>query len=196
MGGCKLPPVFWSRRLYMRLRKPKWCLFLLTLPILAQSDRGTITGTVADPAGAVVAGAGIQVRNVETGAFYQVGTSSTGNYVVPVPTGNYELSVNVQGFKKYVRPNLVVPVAQTVRIDVVLELGSSTESVTVTDATPLLKTESGELSHNVVMQDAINRGAFGIGTANVGATGIRSPYSVVNMIPGTAWLADNTMRVN
>jgi hypothetical protein len=180
----------------MRLYKLGCCLFLLMLPMFAQSDRGTITGTVSDPAGAVVAGASIQVRNVETGALYQVGTSSTGNYVVPVPTGNYELSVNVQGFKKYLRPNLVVPVAQTVRIDVVLEIGSSTESVTVTDATPLLKTESGELAHNVTADTLNNLPVLGIGTANVGATGIRSPYSVMNLIPGASWLADNTMRLN
>src|SRR6476659_1031752 len=149
----------------MSLKQLSGCLFLLMLPMFAQSDRGMITGTVADPAGALVAGAAIQVRNVETGAVYQMGTSSTGNYVVPVPTGNYELSVNVQGFKKYLRPNLVVPVAQTVRIDVVLEIGSSTESVTVTDATPLLKTESGELAHNVSADTLNNLPVLGIGSA-------------------------------
>ena len=180
----------------MSLKKLSGCLFLLMLPMFAQSDRGMITGTVADPAGAVVAGASIQVKNVETGAVYQVGTSSTGNYVVPVPTGNYELSVNVQGFKRYLRPNLVVPVAQTVRIDVALEIGSSSESVTVTDATPLLKTESGELAHNVSSDTLNNLPVLGIGSANVGATGIRSPYSVMNLIPGASWLADNTMRLN
>ncbi|MCU1338416.1 MAG: hypothetical protein JWO19_3997 [Bryobacterales bacterium] len=180
----------------MRLQKLSCYLFVLTLPIFAQSDRGTITGTIADPAGAVVAGASIQVRNVETGASYQVGSSATGNYVVPLPTGTYEMSVNVQGFKKYLRTNIAVPVAQTLRIDVVLELGSSAESVTVTDAAPLLKTESGELAHNVSADTLNNLPVLGIGTANVGATGIRSPYSVMNLIPGASWLADNTLRLN
>ena len=93
------------------------CLVGLTLLAFAQSDRGTITGTVADPAGAVVANAAIEVRNVQTGAVYQVASSATGNYVVQVPTGTYEVSVTVQGFKKYVRPNILVPVEQTLRID-------------------------------------------------------------------------------
>src|SRR5579859_5260506 len=99
-------------------------LFLLTLRLFAQSDRGTITGTIADPAGAVVAGAPVEVRNAETGATYQVGSSATGNYVVQVPTGAYQLTVTVPGFKKYVRQNIAVPVEQTVRIDVPLEVGS------------------------------------------------------------------------
>ena len=76
------------------------------------------------------------------------------------------------------------------------QIGSSAESVTVTDAAPLLKTESGELAHNVSADTLNNLPVLGIGTASVGATGIRSPYSVMNLIPGASWLADNTMRLN
>src|SRR5215472_943297 len=99
----------------------------------AQSDRGAITGTITDPAGAVIPSAPVQVRNVETGAAYDVGASATGNYVVQVPAGTYELTVSAHGFKRYVRQNLAVPVAQTLRIDVTLEVGSNAESVTVTE---------------------------------------------------------------
>ena len=173
-----------------------FCLFLAAFAGFAQSDRGTITGTIADPAGAVVAGATIEVRNVETGAQYQVGSSATGNYVVQVPTGAYDLSVTVPGFKKYVRQRLAVPVEQTLRIDVSLEVGANTESVTVSEAAPLLKTESGELAHNITSESLNNLPVLGIGAANVGATGIRSPYSVMNLIPGAEWLADNTIRLN
>src|SRR5712691_7794036 len=132
----------------MRSRTIAVGLFAVALAAFAQTDRGTITGTIADPAGAVVASAPIEIRNVETGATYQVGSSATGNYTVQVPAGSYELTVNVPGFKKYVRQNIAVPVAQTLRIDVGLEVGSSAESVTVTELAPLLKTESGEMSHN------------------------------------------------
>jgi hypothetical protein len=172
------------------------CFLLASLSLFAQSDRGTITGTVADPAGAVIASAPIEVRNVQTGAVYQVGSSATGNYVVQVPAGSYEMSVTVAGFKRYVRQNLAVPVEQTLRIDVNLEVGSSSESVTVNEAAPLLKTESGELSHNFLGDTLSNLPVLGIGTASVGSTGIRSPYSVMNLIPGAAWLADNTIRLN
>src|SRR5258708_6132357 len=118
----------------MRSQKLIVCSLAFALAVFAQSDRGTITGTIADPAGAVVASAAIEVRNVETGAVYQVGSSATGNYVVQVPAGTYEVTVNVAGFKKYVRQGIAVPVAQTLRIDVNLEVGSNAESVTVTEA--------------------------------------------------------------
>ena len=64
------------------------------LAAFAQSDRGTITGTVSDPAGAVIGGAAVEARNVATDAVYPVATSATGNYTIAqLPAGNYELSV-------------------------------------------------------------------------------------------------------
>src|SRR2546421_7206321 len=121
----------------------------LAASALAQSDRGTITGTVSDPAGAVVASAPVEAKQLETGAVFQAGSSGTGNYTLSqLPTGTYELTVTVPGFKKFVRQNLLLPVAQTLRIDIALEVGSSSESVNVNEAVPLLKTDNGELSHN------------------------------------------------
>src|SRR5215472_15673788 len=140
------------------------CGLALTGAILAQSDRGTITGTVSDPAGAVVAAAPVQIKNVETGAIYQAGTSATGNYTLAqLPAGQYELSVTVPGFKNSVWKNITVEVAQTYRVDVVLEVGSNTESVTVNAEAPLLKTESGELSHTVTTNNMDNLPVMGIG---------------------------------
>src|SRR3984893_12417060 len=180
----------------MHALKLAGCLLLLMLPLSPQSDRGTITGTIADPAGAVVANAPIEVRNLETGAVYNVGSSATGNYVVQVPAGTYQLTVNVPGFKKYVRQSTAVPVEQTLRIDVSLEVGSNTESVTVTEAAPLLKTESGELAHNISSDTLNNLPVLGIGNGSVGPTGIRSPYSLTNLLPGSSWLPDNSIRLN
>src|SRR5690349_22481137 len=118
----------------------------LAFTLFAQSDRGTITGTVADPAGAVVAAAPIEIRNIETGVVSRTESSATGNYTLPqLPAGQYELSVTVQGFKKYARQSLTVGAVQTFRVDVVLEVGSNTESVPGREASPLLQTEGGEL---------------------------------------------------
>src|ERR1700674_3306377 len=126
------------------------CLSLFVWTAFAQSDRGIITGTVSDPAGAVVGSATIEARNVETGGQYQAASTATGNYTLAgLPAGSYEVTVAVPGFKKYVRQGLTVQAAQTMRIDVVLEIGNATESVTVQAEAPLLKTESGELSHVV-----------------------------------------------
>ena len=163
----------------------------------AQGDRGTITGAIADPAGAVVAGAPVEARNVDTGAVYQAATTSTGNYTLAeLPAGSYELSVSVPGFKKYVRRGLTVEVAQTLRIDVALEVGTASESVTVNEAAPLLKTESGELSHNVGTDRMDNLPILGIGASQAGSAGIRNPYAVTQLIPGTYWVANSVVRVN
>ena len=172
------------------------CAFSLALAVFAQSDRGTITGTVADATGAMVATAPVEIRNVETGAVYQAGTSGTGNYTLAqLPAGKYELSVVVPGFKKFVRTNIQVNVAETYRVDVALEVGSNTESVTVTETAALLKTESGELSHTVTTDTMNNLPVMGIGSS-AGSSGIRNPYAVVQLLPGTTYSPDVAIRVN
>src|SRR5215813_5156812 len=180
----------------MKILRVSFSLLFLSLSGLAQSDRGTVTGTVSDPAGAVVAGAPIQAKQLETSAVYEAATSATGNYTLSqLPTGTYELTVTVQGFKRFVRQNLVLPVAQTLRVDIALEVGSNTESVTVTEAAPLLKTESGELSHNVTTERVNSLPVINLG-AGTGIGNIRNPLQAVNLIPGSAFANDNTLRVN
>src|SRR5262249_3398400 len=168
------------------------CSLFIALTALAQSDRGTITGAVSDPAGAVVAGAPIQAKNIQTGVLYEGATSTTGNYtIVKLPVAAYEVSVAVPGFKKYTRAGLDVQVAQTLRVDITLEVGSSSESVTVTEAAPLLKTESGELSHTVNLNQITELPLFTV------TGGIRNPYQVLNLIPGTyAPGGSGNIRVN
>ena len=173
-------------------------LFLLCVStVFAQSDRGTITGTVTDPAGAVVASAPIQAKNVETGVAYQGATSTTGNYTLAqLPAGTYEVSVAVPGFKKYIRQGFQVQVAQTVRVDIALEVGAATESVTVSEVAPLLNTESGELSHNVDVKKMDDLPLLGIGGTLSGSAGIRNPYNMVMVIPGVNYIPNALMRIN
>src|SRR3954462_6782493 len=103
----------------------------------AQGDRGTLTGTVTDPHGAVVPNAQISIRQPDTGAQYSTVTTSTGNYsLAQLPSAAYEVSVTFPGFKKYTQQGITVGVAQTVRIDIVMELGNATESVTVNADAP------------------------------------------------------------
>ena len=181
-------------------------LLALAFAAFSQSDRGTITGTVSDPAGAVVTGAAVEARNVATGAVYAVATSNTGNYTIAqLPAGNYELDVTVAGFKKFIRPGLVVEVAGTLRIDATLEVGAATESVTVEAAAPLLKTEGGEVSHNIsittmnelpVLTLSV---AAPIGSANT-LGNIRNPLSTIQLLPGARQSSDTSssgiLRVN
>ena len=171
----------------MRIRLVSLCLIASATVILAQSDRGTITGTIEDPTGAVVPNAPIQARNTEPGAVFQGASSATGNYTLAqLPTGNYEISVSVPGFKKYVRQNITVGVAQTLRVDVALEVGAATESVTVTEQTSLLKTESGELSHTVEAQRLIDLGLLGIGGTFSSSQGLRFYMTEIQLVPGAS----------
>ncbi len=158
---------------------------LLSSLMFAQGDRGTITGTVTDPAGAVAPNASIEIRNSETGAVYQTATTTTGNYTLSqVPAGTYGMTVTAPGFKKYIRPNIAVEVAQVVRLDVGLEVGAATESITVSAEVSLLKTESSELSSDIEAQHLNDLGLLGIGGTFSSSQGLRFYQAEVVLVPG------------
>jgi len=106
-------------------------LFLTAVSAFSQSNQGTITGTISDPGGAVVPAAMVEAKNQQTGVVSRAGISATGNYVISVPAGTYELTVAVPGFKKFVQQNVPVVVATDTRKDIALEVGQNTEVVTV-----------------------------------------------------------------
>ena len=162
-------------------------LAIVATGALAQSDRGTITGAVSDPAGAVVPGAKVAARNVETGAISETATTDTGNYTLAsLPAGTYDVTAEATGFKKTARPGIVVQVAQTTRLDLGLLVGASSESVTVTAEAPLLRTENSEQSINV-RGDMINNMPINFGGGNAGPAGsIRNWLSFVAMAPGVS----------
>ena len=125
-------------------------MLLATALATAQSDRGTITGTILDPASAVVPGAKLVLRNTDNGATTETESTVTGNFTLPsLPVGLYDLSVEVAGFKRVTQKGIQVQVDQTLRLDIKLEVGATTDSVTVTADAPLLKTENAEQSMNV-----------------------------------------------
>src|SRR5207302_6313959 len=91
------------------------CVCLFSLTAFAQTDRGTITGTVSDATGAVIPGAMIEAKNLGTGTTYQAGTSETGNFTLAqLPVGTYQISATLPGFKKFLRAGIIVGVAQIV----------------------------------------------------------------------------------
>ena len=179
------------------MRKLQTIVFVLLFSpaVLAQTDRGTLTGTVSDPSGAVIPGVSIEAKNIQTGATYQAGSSETGNYTLTqLPAGTYELSAALPGFKRFVRENIIVSVATVLRIDVTLEVGAAGESVTVESASPLLKTESGEVSHNLTT-DQVNSLPVLTLSSSVGQTStlgnVRNPLQVLNLLPGASFANDN-----
>src|SRR5215510_10395430 len=175
------------------------CVLFSATIVFAQSERGVITGTVSDPTNAVISGANIVVTNAETSARYETISTETGNYTLAqLPSGMYQLSVELPGFKKYVRQGLTVQAAQIIRIDAALEIGSNAESVTVAADAPLLKTESGELSHVITTRRIDELPILQTGAA-AGSGGIRNPFTVVALIPGSALIQGGTgptIRIN
>src|SRR6202051_2345041 len=163
----------------------------------AQSDRGTITGTVSDSTGAVISSVPVQAKNTVTGVAYDSATSTTGNYTISqLPAGSYELSMTAPGFKKYTRAGLTVEVAQVLRVDIALGVGASTESVTVTAAATLLNTETGDVRHDIRAETLDDLPVLGIGASQAGSAGIRNPNAMVNLIPGTYFIANAEVRIN
>ena len=180
----------------MRSKLITFVLCLIAFSAFGQSDRGTITGTVADPAGAVVANAAVAAKNKGTGTAYSGVTTATGNYTLPqIPSGIYEVTIAVPGFKKFIAQSVTVEVAGSTRVDAALEVGAATESVTVTETAALLKTESGELSYNITY-DKVN--SLPIVQLGGGATlgNIRNPLAVITLLPGASFSNDNTLRIN
>ena len=172
------------------------CPVLSAIATFAQTDRGSITGTVSDTSGAVVPGVTVEAKNVATGIAYQAGSSETGNFTLAqLPVGTYELSTMLPRFKRFVRPGLIIGVAQVVRVDVTLEVGAAGEQVTVESAAPLLKTESGEISQNFSSDTLSNLPILTLGAAGV-LGNIRNPLQAMTLLPGAAFANDNTLRIN
>jgi len=116
-------------------------LLVCSCVLFAQSDRGNITGTISDPADAVVPNASVVATNSETGAQFRTVSTTTGNYTISsLPSGTYDLGIEVAGFKKFTQQGINVQVAQTARVDVRLAVGSTSDSVTVSADANLLKT--------------------------------------------------------
>jgi hypothetical protein len=116
-------------------------LLCLCALVVGQNSRGTILGHVADPSGAVVVGAKVTVRNVNTGVTNQFVTNSAGDYVlVNLIPGIYDLTVESPGFKMEQSQGLVLEVDQTLRQDYRLTVGTANEQVQVTADTQMVPT--------------------------------------------------------
>jgi hypothetical protein len=116
------------------------------LRVMAQDVTASIAGTVTDASGAAVVGANITVKSVERGVIYTAVTNGDGLYrLSQLPVGSYELKVEKSGFASNAYPAFVLTLNQVARIDVALKVGQVTQTVEVTGAAPVLKTESTQV---------------------------------------------------
>src|SRR5215207_4881127 len=121
-----------------------WLLLLvfITAPAHGQEVRGNISGTVRD-AGGVLPGAAVEITNVDTGISQHLTTNATGYFEAPLlQPGNYQVTVQLEGYKKVARPGIVLGVSQQVALPFQLEVGGIAETITVTAESPLLDTSS------------------------------------------------------
>ena len=180
----------------MRYSEVAICVLLSACAAFSQTDRGSITGAITDASNAAVPGAAIEVKSQTTGAIYRGGASATGNYFLTgLLAGEYTLSVTAPGFKKFVRENITVEVATNSRVDARLEIGPAAEAVLISESEPLIKTESGELSHTVAGELAGRLPLLTIGTTQSFGS-IRNPLQVVNLLGGALFSPDSILRVN
>ncbi len=134
------------------LRKTFWHLLglayltLMTPVANAQVGQADLTGEVRDPSAAIVSSAKVTVTEVQTNQSYTATTDQAGVYDFGyLKPGLYTLTVEAQGFKRFVREGIQLATGELIRVDAELVLGSESEIVTVTENASLLRTESGTL---------------------------------------------------
>ncbi|MGB6746111.1 MAG: carboxypeptidase-like regulatory domain-containing protein, partial [Terracidiphilus sp.] len=126
-----------------------YALVLLACVSLAggQAVTGTITGAVTDPSGAVIAGANAIARNLDTGVDTSATSNSDGLFRIEfLPIGRYQVTVEASGFNKATLPPFSLEVLQTANFNVHLVVGSTSTSVSVSAAAPILNTDNPTLS--------------------------------------------------
>src|SRR5438128_998431 len=122
-------------------------LLVMGTILRAQNPTARITGTVTDSTGAVVPGALVTLVNDETRVKLEGRTNESGIYLISfISPGPYSFAVEAPSFRRYVRP-LTLVTGQVLQLDLKLELGQTSESVTVTAATPLVQSATSSVSN-------------------------------------------------
>jgi hypothetical protein len=140
----------------------------------AQQTTGSIVGTVKDQTGAVVNTASVKATNLDTGFSRLAPTNGYGEYRIDyLPVGRYTVEVAAAGFKRSVQENLSLNVDQTMTVDITLTVGAASQTVTVTEAPPLVNTNDAVLGRTI-------EGAEMLGLPLVN----RNVYAELSLTPG------------
>ncbi len=163
------------------MRVARWgfrflAIFLLATVAAAQETRSVVQGLVLDPQGTAVVGATVVVTNTNTNVSNSVTTNDTGhyeaNFLIP---GNYQVSAESPGFKKYTRSGIVLSVGTRVQIEIQLEVGGLTESVTVEAGALQVDTSSATITGGRIVD---TRNAEDLPTFN------NSSMMLIKLMPG------------
>ncbi|MGD0294968.1 MAG: TonB-dependent receptor [Terracidiphilus sp.] len=151
-------------------------VFVFTCSIIAfgQQVTGSIVGTVKDQQGALVATATVKAINVETGYSRSAPANGYGQYRIDyLPVGKYTVEATAAGFERFVQQNLALNVDQTLTVDVTLTVGAQSQTITVTEAPPVVNTSDAVLGRTIEPDEII-----GLPLVN------RNVYSELSLTPG------------
>jgi hypothetical protein len=149
-------------------------LFVVSSTLRAQRITASLAGTIRDSSSAVIPNASVVVSNSGTHATTTARTNEVGQFTVSnLPPGPYTVTVNAVGFKRLMRSGLVLNVDETAQLDLVLEVGSTTETIQVNSAEPLLETQTSDVGQVIDNKSIENL-----------PLNQRNPFSLVLLVPG------------
>ncbi|HEV2520813.1 MAG TPA: TonB-dependent receptor [Candidatus Acidoferrales bacterium] len=142
---------------FVQLMGGIFAVLLLCAPAFPQGSAGRILGTITDQSGGVVAGATVTVLDVDRGTSRVLTTDDAGAYNAPNLTpGNYTVRVEAKGFKRIERQKVVVEVGHEYRVDLIVQPGEQTQTVTVTEAVPLVETTNATMGGTLENADIVD----------------------------------------
>jgi hypothetical protein len=159
-------------------------VLLCSLPLFSQGSNGRILGTVMDQTGGVISGATVTIIDKDRGVARTLTTDDAGEYNAPqlVPS-TYIVRAEAKGFKKLERQNVVLEVGKEVRIDLTVQPGEQTQTVTVTEAIPLVETTNATLGGTLSNAEVVDLPLNGRLYQNL----LSLRPGIVTQPGGTAW---------
>jgi hypothetical protein len=131
-------------------------LLLVSLPSFSQGNAGRILGAITDQTGGAITGATVTVTDVQRGTARTLTTDEAGSFNAPNLTpGTYKVRAEFKGFKAVERDNVLLETGGEVRVDLTLQPGEQTQTITVTEALPLVETTNAELG-GTLQSDIVN----------------------------------------
>jgi hypothetical protein len=178
-----------------------WCLVVALLAaaaLVAQDPTGTIEGLVTDGSMSIVSDAHVVVRNLDTGFTKEVRTNSGGLFrLAPLPVGQYRLTVDASKFAKFTQEPIVVNVSRTVRLEVLLELATVKESVTVMSDAAMVDSSTNTLGKVVSGREVVDLPLNGRNFTQLGLLQTEvAPLTAGVMIAGGSLRQGQTYAVN
>ena len=163
----------------MKKRVSSWLIVVLaglvvSASLNAQITTTTIYGTVTDRSGAIVPNADVTATNIGTNLSRTAKTGSAGEYRIDLlPVGEYQVDISAQGFKKFQRTGIVLEISRSARVDAVMDIGASTDSVTVVGDVTMVNTNNPQIGRTVDNTEILNLPIVG-----------RNVYTLLSLTPG------------